>query len=339
MPEKVLVAGTFDCLHPGHLNFFWQARQRGSELVVVIARDVNVEKTKGHAPRQSETERHAAVAAVPLVSRAVLGSADDDYLRVVRDEQPDTICLGYDQESTPEQLTADLAKHGLTVRVERLTPFYPERFKSALRTATPVPRELLVGSNNAGKVHEITELLATLNPLVSTPRELGVTDAPDENGTTLEENAFLKAQFYAERTGLLTLADDTGLEIDALGGEPGPRVRRWPGHEATDQELIDFTLTKLADVPPEQRGAQFRSVVCCYDPATGTHHFTSGVVRGILAERVGASYHPGLPFDALFSLPEIGKFLGEVKGGGQVIDHRALAIRAMVPYLTRHWQH
>ena len=120
----VLVFGTFDKLHPGHRFFLSEAKKYGDQLVVVVARDHNVEKVKGRRPSQSETERLANILAVPEVAEARLGLADYSKKEQVIDEiQPDVICLGYDQ--------APKFQANSPIKVIRLPAFHPDIYKSS----------------------------------------------------------------------------------------------------------------------------------------------------------------------------------------------------------------
>jgi cytidyltransferase-like protein len=127
---KVMVFGTFDLVHPGHIHFFAQAKQHGDELVVVVARDSTAEFTKGRTPFFNEHERLLAVQALRMVDKAVLGNPGDVY-KVVHDEKPDIICLGYDQSHFVDKLEPKLREFGLKTRIIRLEPFMPERYKSS----------------------------------------------------------------------------------------------------------------------------------------------------------------------------------------------------------------
>jgi FAD synthetase len=128
--KKVLCTGTFDILHSGHLDYFKQAKQYGDYLVVVVARDSSVIKEKG-MPRRSEKERLARVMTVPLVDKAILGN-EGDKLKIVEQEKPDVICLGYDQKVDEQILKEALAKRGLTPEIVRMNPYAPEKYKSSL---------------------------------------------------------------------------------------------------------------------------------------------------------------------------------------------------------------
>ena len=132
MATRVVAAGTFDGIHPGHESFLAQAKALGDELIVIIGRDVNVAKRKGHAPRQSEHDRLTAVASLPLVDRARLGSLTD-YLAPVVELKPDVLALGYDQWADEAKVSVALAERGLpNVRIVRLTAFEPNRYHSSL---------------------------------------------------------------------------------------------------------------------------------------------------------------------------------------------------------------
>ncbi len=125
---KVMTFGTFDILHPGHLNYFEQARKHGDEIVVVISRDVNVKKVKGEETFFKEQERLAIVQALRLIDRAILGNTDDVY-QVVNDEKPDVICLGYDQFHFIDKLEEKLKEFGLNSKIVRLESYMPEKYK------------------------------------------------------------------------------------------------------------------------------------------------------------------------------------------------------------------
>lgn len=129
--RRVMVFGSFDPLHEGHRSLFRQARRHGDELVVVVARDKNIRKHKGHDARKGESERLESVKREPLVDSALLGD-EKDYLKVVVQHMPDVIILGYDQESYDEdRLKVDLEKRGLRPEIMRAVAFRPEVYKSS----------------------------------------------------------------------------------------------------------------------------------------------------------------------------------------------------------------
>jgi XTP/dITP diphosphohydrolase len=191
--------------------------------------------------------------------------------------------------------------------------------------------KLLVATNNAGKLREYVELLNGLPFELSTLAGEGILDEIEETGLTLEENAVQKASAYAALSGLITLADDSGLEVDALGGEPGPLSRRYAGDNATDQERNDFLLSKLKDVPWEKRGARFRCVIAIATPG-GRVETCEGVCEGIIA--FDSRGRGGFGYDPVFCLPQLNKRVAELTlEEKNAISHRARAAQKARPLL------
>ena len=112
--------------------------------------------------------------------------------------------------------------------------------------------KLLVATRNAGKLRELTQLLGDVPCDLVSLDDVGIDHEVDETGSTFDENATLKAEAYCRLSGLITLADDSGLEVDALGGEPGVHSARYAGPDATDADRVTFLLAKLADIPPRR---------------------------------------------------------------------------------------
>jgi FAD synthetase len=129
---KVLVIGTFDGLHPGHEDYFRQAKALGDQVVALVSRDQTVVSVKGQLPRVNEDQRRKNVESHPFVDSAVLGDAED-RLKVICDVDPDVILLGYDQRAFTENLDDLLLKRGLHCRVVRAEPFHPEVYKSSIQ--------------------------------------------------------------------------------------------------------------------------------------------------------------------------------------------------------------
>lgn len=129
--KTVLVAGTFDFLHPGHLSLFRQARLQGDFLTVVVARDVTVERIKGKAPFFSEAQRLDMVAEQKLVDKARLGNAGGSLWDVLLEEKPDVVVLGYDQRVDDAGIQAFSRAHGLALQVFRAKALKPDAFKSS----------------------------------------------------------------------------------------------------------------------------------------------------------------------------------------------------------------
>lgn len=130
--KKVMVFGTFDILHPGHINFFKQAKELGDYLIVVVAHDENVKKIKKHYPKFNQSQRIAQIKKIELVNLVIAGLKNDPYL-LIKENKPDVICLGYDQKSFSENLEKTLKSMGLNnIKIIRLKPFHPEKYKSSI---------------------------------------------------------------------------------------------------------------------------------------------------------------------------------------------------------------
>jgi len=160
--------------------------------------------------------------------------------------------------------------------------------------------KLLLGTSNKGKIGEYKWIFSCRKDIeLLTPEDLGINDNPEETSETFEENALMKAKFYCEKTGLPALGDDAGIEIDALGGEPGVKSRRWLGHVCTDRELINHTLKMLSGIPREKRGAQFTVAVAAAFPDGRTQTSIAGQ-HGYITEKVVLKLIPGYPFRSIF---------------------------------------
>lgn len=132
MPKtRVITFGTFDCLHPGHVNYFEQAKKFGDELYTIVARDKTVERIKNKTPMHKESYRLKKVQKVPIVQQALLGNIDDPY-KVLSDIKPHVICLGYDQRSFTIGLEDALDRLKLNAKIVRLAPFCEDKYKSSL---------------------------------------------------------------------------------------------------------------------------------------------------------------------------------------------------------------
>ena len=164
-----------------------------------------------------------------------------------------------------------------------------------------VTTKLLLATNNAGKIRELDALLQGTPFVVATPESEGIDLDVEETGTTFEENATLKAEAFARASGLCAMADDSGLEVDALGGEPGVYSARYAGPEATDEERVRYLLSKLVDIEWEKRSARFRSVVALAHP-DGEVQLFEGACEGMVA------YEPrgdkGFGYDPIFYIPK-----------------------------------
>jgi len=194
-------------------------------------------------------------------------------------------------------------------------------------------KKLLIATNNPGKLREYKILLRNLPIKIVSLKDLKIKKKVKEDGKTFKENAIKKAKFYCKLTKLPTLADDGGLEIDYLNGEPGVKSRRWPGYEATDKELIDLCLQKLKGVPWRKRKAQFRVVIAL--SICGKKILTAqGKLRGIILTKPRGKLIPGYPFRNLFYLQKYKKALSELPFKKAVeIGHRKKAIKKLIKFL------
>lgn len=192
-------------------------------------------------------------------------------------------------------------------------------------------RRLLIATRNEGKLSEYKQLLAGLSMSLTYLTEEGITYDVEETGYTFSQNAIRKAREYARISGLLTLADDSGLEVDALQGEPGVHSARYAGAGATDQDRYRLLLERLNDVPWEQRSARFRCVIAVAQPG-GETYTSEGVCEGVIAFAPEGEH--GFGYDPIFFLPEYGKTMAqlapEVKN---LISHRARAAQGIAPIL------
>jgi XTP/dITP diphosphohydrolase len=183
--------------------------------------------------------------------------------------------------------------------------------------------KLLLATGNKGKVREFQNLLKDCGVEILTPVGLGIKLSVQESGSNYEENARLKAEAFAYASGLLTLSDDSGLEVDALNGEPGIRSSRYAGEGASDVQRVDYLLAKLKEVPLEKRTAHFRCVIALANPG-GSINFFDGRCDGVIIDRPRGTN--GFGYDPVFLFPGLNKTMAElpeeIKNN---ISHRAVA--------------
>lgn len=199
---------------------------------------------------------------------------------------------------------------------------------------------IVYATTNPGKFAEAARHFEARGFTVSSAEMLGLNKVIEESGNSLEENAILKAEAYLPHlpAGTIVIGDDTGIEIDALGGEPGIKVRRWLGHKMTDQEIVDYTLKRLKKVTLQKRTAHFRTVLAIAQKGRNTIT-VDGVLSGqILTAPIGRM-REGMPFWQIFYIPELKMTLGQFHSKSieyQLIHptHREKAIAAAVTYLS-----
>jgi XTP/dITP diphosphohydrolase len=192
---------------------------------------------------------------------------------------------------------------------------------------------MLIATHNRGKVAEYQELLKHLGEKLVGLDELGVTEQVEETGETFAENALLKARAYAERTGHVTLADDSGLEVDALGGAPGVHSARYAGVNASDRDRYLKLLGQLEDVAPGERQARFRCVIAVAWP-DGRCALTRGTCEGQIALEPRGEH--GFGYDPVFLVSEYRRTMAELDPEVKNrISHRARAAEAMIELLHK----
>ena len=192
--------------------------------------------------------------------------------------------------------------------------------------------KLLIATHNAGKKAEYAQILADLGLSLVTLTELGIEKGVEETGVTYAENALLKARAYADLTHLPTVADDSGLEVDALGGAPGVLSARYAGEGATDADRNRLLLEKLEGLPHEKRGAHFTSAVVVARGDTVLFQAQESV-GGFIAEQTRGPN--GFGYDPLFFYPPFGKTFGEVpRGEKDQVSHRGKAFARLRTFLT-----
>ena len=195
--------------------------------------------------------------------------------------------------------------------------------------------KLLLATSNPGKIREYRFLLDGLGYQITTLAEEGIAKAVTESGSNYEQNARLKALTYARLSQLTALADDSGLEVDALNGEPGIKSARFAGESASDTDKANLLLAKLMGVPWEKRTACFKCVIAIASP--GDHvKFCYGKCHGKIAfEATGKN---GFGYDPIFFFPEMGKTMAELPFEiKNELSHRAQASQRARQMLQQLW--
>lgn len=195
-------------------------------------------------------------------------------------------------------------------------------------------KKILLASNNSGKVREIREILADHDLSVIPQVELGISEA-EETGLSFVENAIIKARHAAAHSGLPSIADDSGLEVDVLGGAPGIYSARFAGSGATDAENNALLLERLAGVPLADRTAKFRCVMVFMRHANDPRPvIAEGVWPGLILERPQGV--AGFGYDPLFYLPEAGCTSAELEPSEKNrLSHRGMALRLLADAISQ----
>ena len=187
--------------------------------------------------------------------------------------------------------------------------------------------DFIIATNNPKKLIELERILKPLGINARTPRELGVTlDDVEETGETFEENARLKAAAACKLTGMPAIADDSGLMVDALNGEPGVRSARYAGENATDEDRIKKLLENMKNIPDERRTARFASAICCVF-TDGSEIDTYGECEGKIAfaPRGGG----GFGYDPVFIVGSGKSYAELTEAEKDAVSHRGKALRSL----------
>ena len=197
--------------------------------------------------------------------------------------------------------------------------------------------ELLIATGNGGKIAEFRSLLAPLPLELRTLKEFPGIGEVEETGRTFSENAVLKATVYGRQSRLWTLADDSGLEVDALGGAPGLYSSRYGGPGLTDSQRVERLLEELAQLPQRERRARFVCVVAIADGMGRIGNISTGSCEGRIA--IAPRGTEGFGYDPVFLPDGFDQTFGELPAAIKLnISHRALAIKAAYSFLASRFQ-
>lgn len=194
-------------------------------------------------------------------------------------------------------------------------------------------RKILLATTNLGKIKEFYSLLHDIPYDITTPNKEEICLDVEENGTTFSENAYIKATTYMKKSGFISLADDSGIEVDALGGEPGIYSARYGGKQLSDEDRVQLLLKNMNGVPWEKRTARFKAAIVLAWPE-GKTILKEGVFQGYI------SYKPegvnGFGYDPIFFLPQHGMTSAQLsKNQKNKISHRYIAAKKILDVLQR----
>ena len=171
-------------------------------------------------------------------------------------------------------------------------------------------------------------------------KDVGITQSAEETGKTFEENAILKAKYYAQKSGLMTLADDGGFEIDALGGQPGVKSHRWihGDREDSDEEIITYVFERMKDIPEGKRQAQLRLVLALVTAHGEVIATVEASVRGIVPAARSPYLVHGFPYRSILFVPEMNKYYDQnlmTPDETEKYNHRKKAIEKLKPIISK----
>ncbi|MBU1036931.1 hypothetical protein KKF32_02760 [Patescibacteria group bacterium] len=192
--------------------------------------------------------------------------------------------------------------------------------------------KVLLATYNPAKLKDYLKVLSAKGIEAETLEDLKINDKADETKATYEENAREKALFYYRLSKIPTIAEDGGFNIDYLNGEPGVKSRRWLGHEASDEELIEYLREKIKEIPKEQRTARLTTVLCLVKSESEIYTVKNSI-EGYLTEEYNPNYPKGLPFRALFIEKTFDKYLMDLtEEEYNQVNHRRKNIEGLMKY-------
>lgn len=200
-------------------------------------------------------------------------------------------------------------------------------------------KKLLLATSNPAKLSEMKTGLASLKKIgwqLFSLQDLGITDSPEETGKTFKQNAFLKAQFYAEKVQMKVVSDDGGFVIPYLNGEPGVRSARWLGENSDEAKLVEHTLFKLKKAKGKQRAAYLELVLCFFDPNKNLLLFENEKIKGIVADKPTQKRINGFPYRSLLIIDGFNKYYDELSSSEhQAVNHRFKALAKLQQKLLK----
>lgn len=197
-------------------------------------------------------------------------------------------------------------------------------------------KKIVFATHNIGKIEEVREIFKSVEGLIIvSAEEAGVVEDVVEDGQTFAANALIKARFIGNITNEWTMADDSGICVDALGGRPGIHSARWAGEGAPGHKWIEKILFELRDVPEEKRTAHFQTMAVLFDPRYGEAFFFKGEVRGRIALSPRGTPHPKLPYDSVFIPDGYTKTFSEMPDIKKKLSHRVRAFAKLKDFIQR----
>ena len=197
---------------------------------------------------------------------------------------------------------------------------------------------ILIATTNPAKLAEYRLLLDGFKLEVISLSDVGINEESPEDGASFAENARIKAAFYFARAGVATLADDGGLEVDALGGAPGVRSHRWLGADAGDRALAEEIVRRMRGVEPARRTARMRAAAALIYASAGARHerVVEAALEGVIGDHCYPIVQPGFPYRAVLMIPARNCFLAELsEAEGAHLSQRRMTVDQLAPELER----